>query len=167
MTYIPRKKNWHKKCYGDYENEPYNFGKCSMRIAIPIWDDRISPVLDTALRLLIVEIENQKEASRFIYPIHEQNLTRRCLNIKDLDVEIIICCAISHPFLRMLMASGINVIREISGLTEDVLTAYLEGRLMNSRFVMPWCKRNRYGNCNETKGRKGLKKAAKEKMELL
>jgi hypothetical protein len=40
-------------------------GSSSMKIAIPIWEDRVSPVLDAASTLLIVEIVNQKEASRF------------------------------------------------------------------------------------------------------
>ena len=38
-----------------------------MKIAIPIWEgDKISPVLDTALRLLVVETENKSEVSRFV-----------------------------------------------------------------------------------------------------
>ena len=78
-----------------------------MRIAIPIWEDKVSPVLDTALRLLIIEVEDHKESSRFTCHIDEQNLARRCTRIKGLDVDTVICGAISHLFLRMLMASGI------------------------------------------------------------
>ena len=115
-----------------------------MRIGIPIWEEKISPVLDTALRLLIIEVEHQSESSRSIAYLDDQDLMQRCLRIKGLDVDIIICCAISHPFLRMLNASGIDVIQEISGQVEDVLEAYLHGDLFNSRFMSPWCERNRY-----------------------
>ena len=31
-----------------------------MRLAIPVWDDKVSPVMDTASRLLVVEVEDQE-----------------------------------------------------------------------------------------------------------
>ena len=135
-----------------------------MRIAIPIWEDKVSPVLDTALRLLIVEVRNEKEVSRFIYYIDEPDLTRRCLSIRELDVNIIICCAVSHPFRHMLMASGIDVIQEISGLAEDVLEVFLKGTLFRSGFMMPWCKRNRYWNYNEISDNKNVKTQNKRRL---
>ena len=108
-----------------------------MRIAIPIWNEKISPVLDTASRLLIVDLEGQNEASRFEIYLDEQDLSRRCFRIQGMNINILICGAISHPFARMLIASGIDVIPEISGRAEEVLSAYLQGDLFNSRFLMP------------------------------
>ncbi|MDY7038856.1 MAG: NifB/NifX family molybdenum-iron cluster-binding protein [Thermodesulfobacteriota bacterium] len=116
-----------------------------MRIAIPIWDDKISPVLDTASRLLIVEVEDRREASRFETYLDVQDLPGRCFRIQGLGVDILICSAISRPFLRRLMASGIKIIPGISGHPEDVLEAYLKGTLSNSRFLMPGCKKKRFG----------------------
>jgi len=116
-----------------------------MRIAIPIWDDKISPVLDTASRLLIVEVEDQRESSRFETYLDVQDLPGRCFRIQGLEVDTLICGAISRPYLRRLMASGIKIIPGISGHPEDVLEAYLKGTLSNSRFLMPGCKKNRFG----------------------
>ena len=113
-----------------------------MRIAIPIWEDKISPVLDTASRLLIVEIEDRNVASRFEIYLDEQDLARRCFRIRGMEVDILICGAISHHFVRMLTSSGIDVIPEISGRTEEVLKAYLQGDLFSSKFLMPGCIRN-------------------------
>ena len=108
-----------------------------MRIAIPIWNEKISPVLDTASRLLIVDVEGQNETNRFEIYLDEQDLSRRCFRIQGMNINILICGAISHPFARMLIASGIDVIPEISGRAEEVLSAYLQGDLFNSRFSMP------------------------------
>ena len=119
-----------------------------MRIAVPIWEDRISPVLDTASRLLIVEMEDQKEASRFETILDEQDIHRRCLRIKGLGVDILICGAISRHFFSMLVSSGMSIIPGISGHPEEVLTAYFEGMLDHDRFVMPGFKRNRIGRIN-------------------
>ena len=121
-----------------------------MRIAVPTWENRISPVLDTASRLLIVEIVDQKEASRFEALLDEQDICRRCLRIQGLEIDILICGAISCPFLRLLMASDINIIYGISGNTEDVIAAYFDGTINHARFLMPGFRRNRF--CEENEG---------------
>jgi len=58
-----------------------------MKIAIPIWGDKVSPVFDTALRLLVVEVKDRKEISRFVYYIGDEDLMRRCQHIRTLNVE--------------------------------------------------------------------------------
>ena len=114
-----------------------------MKIAIPIWEDKVSPVFDTALRLLVVEVKDKKEASRFIYYIGDEDLTRRSQHIRTLNVDILICGAVSHYFLHMLLSSGLDVIQQISGSAEEVLDAYIKGNINNARFLMPGCKRFR------------------------
>jgi predicted Fe-Mo cluster-binding NifX family protein len=113
-----------------------------MKVAIPIWEDKISPVFDTASRLLVVEVEDKKESSRFETFLDVQDLSRRCVRIQGLGVDTLICGAISQPFLRWLRARGINIISGISGHPEDVLEAYLEGTLSESRFLMPGFSKN-------------------------
>ena len=112
-----------------------------MRVAIPIWEDKVSPVFDTASRLLIVEIEGQREASRFETCLNEQDISRRCFRIQKLGVDILVCGAISRPLSNMLMAFGINIIPWITGNPEDVLKAYLQGTLTHPSFLMPGCKK--------------------------
>ena len=113
-----------------------------MRIAIPIWENKISPVLDTASRLLVVEVEDRSEASRFEIYLDEEQVSRRCFRIQGLGIDMLICGAISRPFYRMLMASGVDVIPGISGQAEDVLKACLHGKLADSKFFMPGCRGN-------------------------
>ena len=112
-----------------------------MRIAVPIWEDKISPVFDTALKLLVVEIKDMREKSRFVYHIDESDLSQKCHRIRKLNLDTLICGAVSQVFLQMLLASGLDVIQEISGPAEDVLKAYLKGNIFQSRFLMPGCKR--------------------------
>jgi predicted Fe-Mo cluster-binding NifX family protein len=126
-----------------------------MKIAIPIWEDKVSPVFDTALRLLVVEVEGKKEASRFIYYMGEQDLARRCQHIRTLELDLLICGAVSHSFLHMLLASGLEVIQQISGRAEEVLEAYLKGNIYNAKFLMPGCKRFR------RRHEKGVKNSAR------
>jgi predicted Fe-Mo cluster-binding NifX family protein len=119
-----------------------------MRIALPIWNEKLSPVLDTASKLLIVDVEDRSEAGRFEIYLDGLDLSGRCLRIQGMNVNILICGAISHPFARMLMASGIDVIPDISGPAEEILSAYLQGNLFNSRFLMPGSIRRVYNKRN-------------------
>jgi len=114
-----------------------------MKIAIPIWGDKVSPVFDTALRLLVVEVKDRKEISRFVYYIGDEDLMRRCQHIRTLNVDILICGAVSYTFLQMLQSLGLEVIQQISGQVEEVLKAYLKGNIYNTKYLMPGCKRYR------------------------
>jgi predicted Fe-Mo cluster-binding NifX family protein len=131
-----------------------------MKIAIPVWEDKVSPVLDTASRLLVVELEHQKEASRFETYLDEQDLSRRCIRIRRLGVDTLICGAISRGFSKILEASGIHIVPGISGHPEDVLDAYLNGNLFRSKFFMPGYQRNDY---TQNKKTSDFKKPAAQK----
>ena len=115
-----------------------------MKIALPVWEDKVSPVFDTALKLLVVEVKDRIEESRFVYHIDENDLSQKCHRIRKLNLDILICGAVSHAFLQMLLASGLDVIQEISGPAEDVLKAYLKGNIFQPRFLMPGCKRGQH-----------------------
>ncbi|MFH2220265.1 MAG: NifB/NifX family molybdenum-iron cluster-binding protein [Pseudomonadota bacterium] len=112
-----------------------------MRISVSVWEDKVSPVLDTAAKLLIVDNENQRE-SRFEAYLPEQDISQRCMFIRSLDVQVLICGAVSRHLSRMIEATGIKIISGISGPAEDVLKAYLQGNLFQERFLMPGRKFN-------------------------
>ena len=113
-----------------------------MRIAVPIWNDKVSPVFDTASRLLIIETKDLNELARFKTYFYEKDLSRRCFRIQELKVNILICGAISRSFSMILMSAGIKIISGISGKVEDVLSAYLHDTLSNPKFLMPGCNTN-------------------------
>ena len=112
-----------------------------MRIAVSIWEDKVSPVLDTASKLLIIESENRQQTSRFEVYLLEQDISHRCAFIRGLDLDVLICGAVSRHLSGMLTSSGINVISGISGRSNDVIEAYLRGSLLSSKFFMPGRKR--------------------------
>lgn len=108
-----------------------------MRVAIPVWENKISPVLDTASRLMVVEFDEEGPKSRFEIYMDERDLSRRCLRIQDLCVDTLICGAVTRHFSELLKASGIKLIQGISGQPEAVLNAYLDGTLAHSKYLMP------------------------------
>lgn len=120
-----------------------------MRVAISIWEDRISPVLDTASKLLVVENETQKESSHHEVYLLKHNIFKRCRFIGSLNVDVLICGAVSRQFSDMLKSSGIEVISGISGPAEAVLDAYLHGDLHHSGFFLPGSKTNHFDQDNQ------------------
>ena len=113
-----------------------------MKIAVPIWEDKVSPVLDTAAKLLIVETHNQNEINRMEAILDELEISRRCFRISRLNIDVLICGAVSRTFSDMLAVSGIQIIPGIAGPVEEILGAYFKGALNQSKFLMPGCKKN-------------------------
>lgn len=109
------------------------------KIAIPIWIGRVSPVFDVAERLLIVDIKNKKECSRFETKINEESFPAKSIRLKELDIDILICGAISMSLFYMIANVDIHVIPWISGGAEDVLKAFLDDKLF--QFLMPGSER--------------------------
>jgi len=128
-----------------------------MRIAIPVWEERISPVFDTAGILIVVDLEDRHEISRQRVELRGVPLPKRVERVKEIGPEILLCGAISRPLFDLLASSGIEVVPFLSGEIEEVLAAFLENRLSDSRFVMPGCcgqrRRRRFG-CRD-RGRRG------------
>jgi predicted Fe-Mo cluster-binding NifX family protein len=116
-----------------------------MKIAIPIWEDKVSPVFDTAVRLLVIECKDKQEVSRLLYHIGEEDLSWKCHRIKELEPDVIICGAVSYLFLNMLRAADLPVIQQISGRIEEIIEAYLKDDSYNSRYLMPGCRKQGYG----------------------
>ncbi len=108
-----------------------------MKVAIPVWGEKISPVFDTAAKLMVVDTGGAERSNRTSVSLAGDDLARRCARMQELGVDTLICSAISNPFRRRLNASNIEVIQGISGPTEAVLKAYQQGNLDQEAFRMP------------------------------
>jgi len=109
----------------------------SMRLAVPIWNDRLSPVFDVAGRLLVVSIQEGRETYRFEAEVLDLSITRTCQLLKLLDIDLLICGAISTAYLGAVQSTGITVIAGITGTIEAVIAAHIRGRLMQPQFFLP------------------------------
>lgn len=111
-----------------------------MKVAVTVWDERISPVFDSARTLLIVDIKNKRinQSSYTSFdPLFEARLTEE---LKQLGVEVLICGAISEIHSNLIEASAIRLIPFISGNVTQVLEAYAKGNPLAPSFLMPGCK---------------------------
>ena len=110
-----------------------------MRVVLTVWENRISPVADSAQQLLVVDVENRTIRGKRTECLNTESVFYRARRLADLEVKIFICGAISGFFASLLEGYGIRLIPFICGEAEEVLDAYLEDSLPSPRFLMTGC----------------------------
>ncbi len=114
-----------------------------MKVAVPDWQGRVSPVFDVAEQIRLVDLEDQGDGG------HAEILGstaphQRARRMTELGVDVLICGAISWPLEALLVAQGIRVIPLICGEVADVVRAFLDGTLGDQHFAMPGgCRKRR------------------------
>lgn len=108
-----------------------------MRVAVSVWENRISPVFDVSRNILILEMKNGTLAGQIVEHFTDDDPIHKLHRLRSLQVKTLICGAISRSVADMLIAGGIQTIPFISGEKEDVIAAYLAGELPGVRFSMP------------------------------
>ncbi len=138
-----------------------------MKVAIPIWDGRISPLMDTARRLLVAEIDEGQVVSKETVGLPRADIPGHVSFLTNRHIDILICGAISHQLERMLAASGIRSYPWVRGEVGEVIAAYCNGVLQNDNFLLPGCGRRRCrGGGRGRGGRRGLGRGRMSKEEL-
>jgi len=108
-----------------------------VRVAVPIFRSRISPVFDSCTRVLLVDIEGNREMHRSEIYLDELSLTERVAILQKSGVGTVICGGISELMCSMLLGANIAPIPGIAGNVEQVVRAYLAEGLGAPQFQMP------------------------------
>lgn len=113
------------------------------RVAIPQWMGRVSPVFDTATKLLIVDFAGGEYRTRETIQLGASGHSRRVAIIGGRGIQTILCGAISRNLQYRLNRIGIRVFAFLSGDISALLSAYAEGETALSEFMLPGCQRRR------------------------
>lgn len=113
------------------------------RIAIPVWEGRVSPVLDTAERLWVQDIEGGSQSSATIVDFRAEDIRTRMQFIRNLGIQTLLCGAVSRQLHNLLLEADIAVRPWLTGDVEEIAAAYSEGRLTGDRFLLPGCRKRR------------------------
>jgi len=145
---------WHVHC-----------ATANVTIAIPISQERISPLLDAAACLLLVTRRRGKEVARrefVLGPLPPEGLAR---SVAELRVDVLLCAALSQGLQRALERRGVWVKPHLCGETEAVLQAFCCDRLNRPEFRMPgcWKQHSPGGGCQRRSGARPGKSIGKEK----
>jgi predicted Fe-Mo cluster-binding NifX family protein len=128
------------------------------KVAIPVFGGRISPVLETCLRVSVIEIEDYREIGRDEIRLDGLGLQERLKIFQEAGINTLICSGISEYFYQLFESANIQVISGIAGDVEEVLHAFKNGRLEQALFYMPgYCGRKMVAT-NTDRGRGKKKK---------
>ncbi len=107
-----------------------------MKVAIPVFGNRVSPRLDCARQILILEVNGQEIISR-------QEVDRQSWlsysdpgRMKALGVDVVICGGVRHWDCLGFLGQGIRVIPHVFGEVEEVVKLFLAGELKAQDSVM-------------------------------
>jgi predicted Fe-Mo cluster-binding NifX family protein len=114
-----------------------------MKIAIPIFGDRISPRFDFSPEMWVIEVENGKVVGQERFSTANLNLPQRLEQITSNGVDKVICGGIDVFSRDQLGSRGIDVVQDVIGDAGIVFDLFMRGRL-------------RPGFCCEKKGRRGF-----------
>ncbi len=126
-----------------------------MKVAVPQWQGRVSPVFDVAGQLLVVELVDGRAVAREEKPFRMTGFDERVQYLVDLGIDTLICGAVSQPLETLVAERGIRVLARVCGDVDEILRAFCAGTLEEDRFAMPGCcgtRRRFRGRCRRWGG---------------
>jgi len=100
-----------------------------MKVAIPLFNNRVSPRFEYAPALLLATIEAGKIIEKKELSLTNYDLFQRVALLKEFGVDTLICGGINNFFNRLLDWRKVQVISPISGDVEEVLSRFLQRNL--------------------------------------
>ena len=100
-----------------------------MKVAMPLFRDRISPRFDVCPEIWIIELSNGEVINQEKWPMESFNLQQRLDQLTSKRVDKIICGGIDSFCIDQLGNRGIDVIHNVAGEAGEVLNLFIRGRL--------------------------------------
>jgi len=115
-----------------------------MKIAVPVFRARISPVFDVAHLCLLINLRNGTEEERREVLLRGTLPQDRVAALKQEGVDVLICGGITGATRFLAENAGMRVLAGVAGDVEMVLRAFQERNLDQPSFRMPGCRRRRW-----------------------
>lgn len=96
-----------------------------MKIAIPLFKDRVSPYFGSSSKLLLVETHGASLQQEAMWEVKGEGPMEIAKNLVDLGVEELICGGISHFYKDWLIAKGISVVDNQRGVAKEIIQKLL------------------------------------------
>jgi predicted Fe-Mo cluster-binding NifX family protein len=124
-----------------------------MRVALPVFQDRLSPVFDSTCLMRVFSLDEQahrdEEPSVKIDSAHPHVRIEEVLNRA---VDVVICAAISRECQSLLISQGVRVLAGVAGPIDEVLSAFCENRLNEKQYRLACWRGRGGGRCRRSAG---------------
>lgn len=115
------------------------------RIAVTVWGGRVSPVLDVSTRALLLTVEDGQTLDRAELELPATGGAKLAA-LSNRGVGTLLCGAVSRLMAQQATAFGLRLVPFLAGAVEEVVAAYLAGRLPHPSLSMPGCRGWRPGH---------------------
>lgn len=128
-----------------------------LKVAIPLFNSRVSPRFDFAAKLLVVTITDGKITDRQEFSLANLNPIKRTSLLCELRVQFMLCGGISCFAERCIKAHGIEVVPLVQGEVDEVLTLFINDNLSSA--IIPIISEQPFRNhCRTKRKRTGRRK---------
>ncbi|RPH37881.1 MAG: dinitrogenase iron-molybdenum cofactor biosynthesis domain-containing protein [Desulfobulbaceae bacterium] len=110
-----------------------------MNIAMTVWGDRVSPVLDCARTLLVAEIDQDQIVNRRYQHFEAESLANMLRFLVQSGVKVLVCGAVSQEPAHCIEDLGIELLPFVAGDVETILAVLVRGGSV-AAFAMPGCR---------------------------
>jgi len=114
-----------------------------MKIAIPVFENRISPRFDCAPGFRVYDADGGRITATREISCQGWNDNERIAQLRALEVDTMICGGLPNYLLGILTNKGIKIIPWVAGDAGEALTLFLRGQLNAGMVICPGRKRRR------------------------
>lgn len=108
-----------------------------MKVAIPLYGNRISPRFGYTSDFLIVELQGKKEIDRRALTMEISHPARMADRLASEGVSLVLSGGMSPHFQEQFRLRNIAVIWGLIGEADDVLATYLDGQVFSGMGPCP------------------------------
>lgn len=101
-----------------------------MKVAIPHQGEEVTPCFEYSAGITIYSIRKNRVIAQTDFTLQSNQELDRIRLLRDQGVNVLICSGIQDAHERLLLASGIRVISWISGRVREVLSLFLQNKLI-------------------------------------
>jgi predicted Fe-Mo cluster-binding NifX family protein len=120
-----------------------------MKIAIPLFENRISPRLDCAKKVLLVNLLEREK--KFVSSEEKEFQTVEAGENTDFyisnEIDTVICGGISTEMQAFLLKHEIRIISWVTGEAQKALDLFIEGKLVSGAMLCSGMKMRRWRFC--------------------
>ena len=110
-----------------------------MKVAVTVWNNRISPLFDATRTLIILDIQHGVVNEKYRVSIDCTSPFSRAATLSEMGISTLICGGVSDFFAKHIEARNIQIIPFVAGRVDEVIDAYLKNVLGHKKFRMPGC----------------------------
>jgi predicted Fe-Mo cluster-binding NifX family protein len=125
-------------------------------LLVTTWNGRVSPVLDVARQAELVKADAGRIVSRTTVKLPGETPEGQAAALRALQPQVLVCGAVSRPLAALLVSDGTRLVPFRTGAVDEIIGAWLQGRLDDATMLMPGCRGGRLGWCRgRGRGRQG------------